>query len=34
MKKDFIERIKHLFNVELIDEPISKPKACINRYKI
>ena len=34
MKKDFIERIKHLFNVELIDEQISKPKRFIIRCKI
>ena len=34
MKKEFIEKIKNLFGVELIDEPISKPKRFIIRCKI
>lgn len=34
MKKEFMEKIKHLFGVELIDEPISKPKRFIIRCKI
>lgn len=34
MKKEFIEKIKYLFGVELVDEPISKPKKFIIRCKI
>lgn len=34
MKKAFIEKIKNLFGVELVDEPISKPKRSFIRCKI
>ena len=34
MKKEFIERIKNLFSVELVDEPIGKPIRNFIRCKI
>lgn len=34
VKKEFIEKIKHLFGVELIDEPIGKPKRFVMRCEI
>ena len=34
MKKEFIERIKNLFSVELVDEPIGKSRRNFIRCKI
>lgn len=34
MKKQFIEKIKNLFNVELVDEPIGKTHRNFIRCKI
>jgi len=34
MKKEFIEKIKKLFSVELVDEPIGKPRRNFIHCKI
>ena len=34
MKKEFIKKIKHLFDVDIIDEPIGKAKRFVIHCKI